>query len=95
MSHQFRLLGISGSLRAHSFSTAVLDALVEALVQRAPGSVITAADLAAMDFRPDSLTVGSGFARDPRGAPEVGVSGELGTPLPLPTRRRPGPRRRR
>ncbi|MEZ4229303.1 MAG: hypothetical protein R3B89_09070 [Polyangiaceae bacterium] len=72
-----------------------LDALVEALVQRAPGSVITAADLAAMDFRPDSLTVGSGFARDPRGAPEVGVSGELGTPLPLPTRRRPGPRRRR
>ncbi|MCP5328953.1 MAG: NADPH-dependent FMN reductase [Steroidobacteraceae bacterium] len=35
MSHQFRLLGISGSLRAHSFSTAVLDALVEATASRA------------------------------------------------------------
>ncbi|MCB9607625.1 MAG: hypothetical protein H6716_13605 [Polyangiaceae bacterium] len=72
-----------------------LDALVEALVQRAAGSVVTAADLAALDFRPDSLTVASGFSPDQRAAPDLGVSGELGTPLPLPTRRRPGPRRRR
>lgn len=35
MSSQYRLLGIAGSLRANSFSTAVLKALVEATAQQA------------------------------------------------------------
>jgi chromate reductase len=35
MSHIYRLLGISGSLRANSFSTAVLNALAEATAEQA------------------------------------------------------------
>lgn len=73
-----------------------LDALVERLVRHAAGSVVTSADLAALDFRPDSLTVAAGYRSEVSGAGEVRLgASDLGTPLPLPTRRRPGPRRRR
>jgi len=73
-----------------------LDAFVERLVRHAAGSVVTSADLAAIDFRPDSLAVTTSYRAEVSGSSDVRLGGgALGTPLPLPTRRRPGPRRRR
>lgn len=64
-SERYRLLGISGSLRAHSFSTAVLEALVEASASHATYEF---ADVGALphfnqDLYVDSLPVAVGDFR--------------------------------
>ncbi|MBX3182427.1 MAG: hypothetical protein KIT72_08740 [Polyangiaceae bacterium] len=69
-----------------------LDAWVERLVQTALTSVVTVADLARAGFRPDPPEPPP---RPTSELPQLTTGGDLLTPLPLPTRRRPAQRRRR